>query len=117
MLKLSLPGPCPPYVHEDVTKDTEEEGEESPKRRKKSKKKEKGPPPESAEERLESFMDKLSMWQLTTTIDAWASGVSSNGGGSGSNGAATSGPSAKLKNPKEERDWTQIFCEDVVEPL
>lgn len=114
LLKLSLPGPCPPSTQHDGAKDPE--ASSSPKRRKKSKKKDTEPPPESTEERLESFMDKLSMWQLTATIDAWASGVSSNGGG-GMKGDGSSVPGAKPKNAKDERDWTQVFCEDNVEPL
>lgn len=50
----------------------------------------------SIEDQLEAFMDKLAMWQLIGGIDE------SNGGS-----ASTKG---------DERDWTQIFVEDVVEP-
>lgn len=46
----------------------------------------------SIEDRLEAFMDKLSMWQLVNKLDAAVSDVN-----------------------KDKRDWMQIFCEDVVE--
>ena len=105
MLKLSLPGPRPPY-----SADALEDDKISPKKRKKGKKKGNLPPQETTEERLESFMDKLSMWQLTSTIDAWQMNVSTNA--STGNGIGLS-----AVNKKDERDWTQIFCEDVVEPL
>ena len=53
----------------------------------------------SSVERLESFMDKLSMWQLVSLMD-------------------TSRADTMQKTaPKNERDWMQKFCEDVVEPL
>ncbi|KAJ7837693.1 hypothetical protein B0H13DRAFT_2421355 [Mycena leptocephala] len=54
MLKLSLPGPPSPL---DVSSP-------SKKRRKMG-----DPPPPSLEDRLEAFMDKLSMWQLVNTLD------------------------------------------------
>jgi hypothetical protein len=46
-----------------------------------------------ARDRLESFMDKLSMWQLMHRLD------------SGEESTRTG-----------QRDWMQVFCEDVVEP-
>jgi hypothetical protein len=58
-----------------------------------------GPPERvtpTAEERLESFMDKLSMWQLLNSIDD--SKVRDHTVGS-----------------KNDRDWMQTFCEDIVE--
>ncbi|KAJ6485558.1 hypothetical protein C8R45DRAFT_997003 [Mycena sanguinolenta] len=51
------------------------------------------PPSPSFEDRLEAFMDKLSMWQLVNTLDH-----------------------GMLHHRKENRDWMQVFCEDVVEP-
>ncbi|TFK38249.1 hypothetical protein BDQ12DRAFT_705609 [Crucibulum laeve] len=83
MLKLSLPGPP--------------SQEESPKKRKKLRKEPTIPTP-SVEQRLEAFMDKLSMWQLVSSVDQGSKPV-------------------VVKNGKiEDRDWMQIFCEDVVEP-
>jgi hypothetical protein len=46
-----------------------------------------------AKERLESFMDKLSMWQLVINMND-------------SNKPAV----------EDERDWMQTFCENIVEP-
>ena len=53
---------------------------------------------------LEMFMDKLAMWQLMGSLDDTR--------------RATANVSAK-GNGKEpdDRDWMQIFCEDVVERL
>lgn len=89
MLKLSLPGPQPPRVEE-----------KSPEKRKKRRKKMDGMPVETDAERLESYMDKLSMWQLTASLD---------------NFSAASG--AAKGTQKSDRDWAQAFCEDIVEPL
>ena len=50
----------------------------------------------SLEDKLESLMDKLAMWQLLRSIDDHGINSSSNG------------------KPKDDRDWMQIFCEDVV---
>ncbi|KAJ7505547.1 hypothetical protein B0H11DRAFT_1979245 [Mycena galericulata] len=74
MLKLSLPGPPP------------EMASPSKKRRKLD------PPIASLEDRLEAFMDKLSMWQLISTLDEG------------------------LLKRKGDSDWMQVFCEGVVEP-
>lgn len=46
----------------------------------------------SAQERLESFMDKLSMWQLVINMN-----------------------DANKPADRDERDWMQAFCENVVE--
>ena len=85
-LKLSLPGPPPPSPS-------------SPKKRKRSR--EPPTPSTTIEDGLEAFIDKLSMWQLIRNLDV-----------AGIPGAKTSSPSRKSK---EERDWIQIFAEDVVE--
>ncbi|KAH8110399.1 hypothetical protein DFH11DRAFT_785139 [Phellopilus nigrolimitatus] len=82
MLKLSLPGPQPVT---DMTK--------------KKRKSKQSPPPETDEERLESYMDKIAVWQLTASLDE-LSGMGSSQG-----------------NAKADRHWTHVFCEDVVEPL
>lgn len=62
----------------------------------------------SLDERLEFFMDKLSMWQLTASLVPL----------SGSQPSSSQPSSSQHPDPNEnERDWTQTFCEDVVEPL
>ncbi|KAH8110413.1 hypothetical protein DFH11DRAFT_1547516 [Phellopilus nigrolimitatus] len=49
--------------------------------------------------RLESYMDKIAVWQLTASLDELSDIGSSQG------------------NSKADRHWTHVFCEDVVEPL
>jgi hypothetical protein len=51
----------------------------------------------SLEDKLESLMDKLAMWQLLRSIDDHGIGTSGSG------------------KSKDDRDWMQIFCEDVVQ--
>lgn len=75
LYKLSLPGPAPP--------------EKKRKKRKRSKKDEL--PPMTTQDHLEAFMDRLSMWQLLSTLE-------------------------QTKSPAEERDWIQAFAQDLVEP-
>lgn len=96
--KLSLPGPCTPLRSPPTLS--------SPN----SKKRKRGrvadvpsvPPTMETEERLEMFMDKLSMWQLVASLEL-------------PNTDQTKGkPDMK---DGQARDWMQIFCEDVVEPL
>ncbi|KAM5545732.1 hypothetical protein V8D89_000770 [Ganoderma adspersum] len=85
----------------------------SPSKSKKRKHKDRGrsrtqdPPPQPLEERLESYMDKLAMWQLMQAVD------SSLGRGETSISAIGKGK----QKQKDDRDWMQVFCEDVVEPL
>jgi hypothetical protein len=64
----------------------------SPKKRKQRKQ----PPTLSLEDKLESLMDKLAMWQLLSSIDDHGINTSNSG------------------KSKDDRDWMQIFCEDVV---
>lgn len=100
MLKLSLPGPNP----------TDLEATKARKRRKKEKKKknvdvgngeeEEEFPIETDAERLENYMDKLAVWQLTASINGLAPMQSS-----------------KKDAQMEDRHWTQAFTEDVVDPL
>ena len=78
---------------------------QSKKRKRKERERPLDPPPPSLAERLEALMDKLAMWQLMQTID----------GAQARSGAARVLP-GKGKD-KDERDWMQIFCEDIVEPL
>ncbi|KAF8452540.1 hypothetical protein L210DRAFT_846508 [Boletus edulis BED1] len=85
LLKLSLPGPCSPLPRvkipaNDVVPSTK-------KKRQKERAKYIVP---STHERLESFMDKLSMWQLVINMN-------------------------DLNKNRDERDWMQAFCENVVE--
>ncbi|EJF61897.1 hypothetical protein DICSQDRAFT_85396, partial [Dichomitus squalens LYAD-421 SS1] len=86
----------------------------SPTKSKKRKHKDRGtgraldPPPQSLEERLESYMDKLAMWQLMHSVDS-----SLNRGRHMSGSAADKGKGQQT----DDRDWMQVFCEDVVEPL
>ncbi|KAI1793673.1 DNA replication regulator SLD3-domain-containing protein [Ganoderma leucocontextum] len=85
----------------------------SPSKPKKRKHKDRGrgraqdPPPQPLEERLESYMDKLAMWQLMQAVD------SSLGRGETSRSAV----GKEKDKQKDDRDWMQAFCEDVVEPL
>src|ERR1700728_3020138 len=91
LLKISLPGPCP--------LDTDS-ASSPPKKGKGSKHQPKVIVP-SVEERLESFMDKLSTWQLLGSLDVTTSDHST---------------SRTSNRPvKEDRDWMQVFCEDLVE--
>ena len=53
----------------------------------------------SLEDQLESLMDKLAMWQLLGSIDSHRINNSGNG------------------EPKGDRDWMQVFCEDVVREM
>ncbi len=56
---------------------------------------------DTTEDRLEAFMDKLTMWQLVSRIEDAFNPVDTK----------------KVdKNNKDERDWIQIFAEDIVEP-
>ncbi|KAI0086035.1 hypothetical protein BDY19DRAFT_895413 [Irpex rosettiformis] len=63
------------------------------------------------EECLEVLMDKLAMWQLIYSVDLNAGGD----GGVRQTHRLTSFHKNKPKNT-DDRDWMQIFCEDVVEP-
>ncbi|KAI6039357.1 hypothetical protein EDC04DRAFT_1757664 [Pisolithus marmoratus] len=95
LLKLSLPGPCRPLL--PVTIPPSGIGNDTNLGRSARRRKEKPitviPSPA---ERLESFMDKLSTWQLISRMDDTHAGV-------------------HAVSPKE-RDWMQTFCEDIVEP-
>ena len=76
------------------------------------------PAPLAPEVYLEAFMDKLSMWQLVRGLDDdRRSEVQSMPAGlraKASKGGATGNGKARQD---DERDWMQVFCEDVVEPL
>ncbi|TCD65012.1 hypothetical protein EIP91_003333 [Steccherinum ochraceum] len=79
----------------------------SPKKRKRT-------PPELVvsyevlEERLEGFMDKLAMWQLTDSLEKLDS--------EGSHLRQGQNDKGKGKQA-DDRDQLQIFCEDIVEPI
>ncbi len=100
LLKFSLPGPQPPLA--------ESNNIESTSKFKKRKRSASSSPPEpilTAEDHLESFMDKLAMWQLVERVD-------------GALNSTNTGQTKIDENKKnqDDRDWTQIFAEDVVEP-
>ncbi len=86
----------------------------SPSKSKKRKHKDRGrsraqdPPPQLLEERLESYMDKLAMWQLMQAVD---SSLGRRGG------TSQSAIGKEKQKQKDDRDWMQVFCEDMVEPL
>ncbi|THH26878.1 hypothetical protein EUX98_g7310 [Antrodiella citrinella] len=67
-------------------------------------------PYELLEDRLEGFMDKLSMWQLTDALEkAQRPNVDHN---------KQTLPNSKGKGKQtDEHDRMQVFCEDVVEPF
>ncbi|KAH7886504.1 hypothetical protein F5I97DRAFT_1807672 [Phlebopus sp. FC_14] len=90
-LKLSLPGPCNPLPAVTIAPPIADAVPSSRKKRRKERPKIIIPSPT---ERLESFMDKLSTWQLLSQMD-------------------------DAKEPsnttRDQRDWMQSFCEDIVE--
>ncbi|KAJ3750912.1 hypothetical protein DFH05DRAFT_1567457 [Lentinula detonsa] len=88
LLILSLPGPIPPRP------DSPEMS--SVKRRKRPRKK--TARITTPEERLEAFMDKLSMWQLMGDLDA-------------------NGKTRATDKANNELDWIQLFCSNIVVPL
>lgn len=63
------------------------------------------------EDRLEDFMDKLSMWQLMGSIDDAV------GGDESLRQARLNTQSNGGEVSADERDWMQKFCEDTVKPL
>ena len=96
LFKLSLPGPQPP----PIAHESSELGSSKPKS-KKRKRSEMVESVDTTEDRLEAFMDKLTMWQLVSRIEDAFNPVDTK----------------KVdKNNKDERDWIQIFAEDIVEP-
>ncbi|KAK1232095.1 hypothetical protein PQX77_004753 [Marasmius sp. AFHP31] len=86
-LLLSLPGPSPPPPPPPP--------ELSSVKRRKQLRKKPAPTP-STEDRLESFMDKLSTWQLMVDL--------------------SSSPSKNKKRNEDDLDWMQSFCQNVIEP-
>jgi hypothetical protein len=100
-LKLSLPGPCTPLpsVEVPLTSSVQFVSPVKPNRLRKRKKEKPNTIIPSSAERLESFMDKLSMWQLVSLTDASRT------------------QAVQKTGHKNERDWMQKFCEEIVEPL
>ncbi|KAJ3857246.1 hypothetical protein EV368DRAFT_30704 [Lentinula lateritia] len=88
LLILSLPGPSPPPPELPEMS--------SVKRRKRPRKK--TTIVVTPADRLEAFMDKLSMWQLMGDLDS-------------------NEKERVAVNPQDELDWTQRFCQSIVEPL
>jgi len=93
MYKLSLPGPIPPP--------TVPPGKKKKKRRLEIEM-EVDPDP-TAEDYLESYMDKLSTWQLVGALDRPKSNPSAD--------KQTGNPKSKT----DDRDWIQMFAEDIVD--
>lgn len=89
LLKISLPGPC--SSDPELTSG-------SPSKKRRRRKHESGVAVTTAEERLESYMDKLSTWQLL-----------------GSLSTIVPDHSTSSRPVKEDRDWMQVFCEELVE--
>ncbi|OCH95594.1 hypothetical protein OBBRIDRAFT_745341 [Obba rivulosa] len=101
-LLLSLPGV--------PTIDDTRSSSSSPRKRKRHQRDDPPPSISVLEEHLEFLMDKLSMWQLMASLDGTAGGTPGK--------PTASRPDVKGKQKAEdERDWMQIFCEDVVERL
>ncbi|KAI8977748.1 hypothetical protein BD414DRAFT_466612 [Trametes punicea] len=99
---LTKPLPLPPPLSPSKSK----------KRGRRDRGKDKALPPlaQPLEERLETYMDKLAMWQLMQTVDNTLGLVHKESAKSAANGLDKG-------VPKDGRDWMQVFCEDVVEPL
>ncbi|KAL0070096.1 hypothetical protein AAF712_002583 [Marasmius tenuissimus] len=83
-LLLSLPGPSPPPLPPPP--------ELSSVKRRKQLRKKPAPTP-STEDRLESFMDKLSTWQLMVDL--------------------STSPSKNKKRDEDDLDWMQSFCQNL----
>ncbi|KAI0367080.1 hypothetical protein BV20DRAFT_1001082 [Pilatotrama ljubarskyi] len=75
------------------------------------------PPSQPLEERLESYMDKLAMWQLMRSVDSSLGLGPGYGRGDSAGNSAGNGLDKGKGKVKDDRDWMQAFCEDVVEPL
>ncbi|EIW52549.1 uncharacterized protein TRAVEDRAFT_174632, partial [Trametes versicolor FP-101664 SS1] len=121
-LLLTLPRPGAPSAAADAPPDPTHSlplpPPLSPSKSKKRKRRARGkpqapqPPSQTLEERLESYMDKLAMWQLMRSVD------STLGRGRGHAQSAKSAANGlDAATAKDERDWMQAFYEDVVEPL
>ncbi|KIY44978.1 hypothetical protein FISHEDRAFT_77009 [Fistulina hepatica ATCC 64428] len=112
MLKLSLPGPAPVEPSEEVLPRTSKKRKLRGRDRVMPILQSANPVAPSAEECLEIFMDKLCTWQLMAEMSQGLPGTLGEGAGAGTKN------SGKHKDKiKDNRDWMQIFCEDVVEPL
>ncbi|TFY80051.1 hypothetical protein EWM64_g3957 [Hericium alpestre] len=103
LLRLTLPGPCPPPTNRPVPA--------LPRKRRRlqhvsSSDTEEATPEHILEDRLESLMDRLVLWQMALpATDAEQDAFD------------TEGTQQQAAIGKELRDWTQEFCEDVVQPL
>ncbi|KAF8633203.1 hypothetical protein AX15_001471 [Amanita polypyramis BW_CC] len=97
-VKLSLPGPKPPGIAEETSADKIVHRPYLPRGHRLQKLAR--PVTLSTKDELEAYMDKMSMWQLMQGLDV---GVKSQ------NGSKLSG------NNDDDRDWIQVFVEDVVE--
>ncbi|EIN09395.1 hypothetical protein PUNSTDRAFT_133189 [Punctularia strigosozonata HHB-11173 SS5] len=94
MLKLSLPGPFPTITKAQASTETRMK-----KRKQTNEVFEQNEIASLLEGRLESFMDKLSVWQLVASMTSEKNHVPESAG------------------QDRPRDWQQMFAEDVVDPL
>ncbi|KAJ3540191.1 hypothetical protein NM688_g6259 [Phlebia brevispora] len=106
-LLLSLPGPPEPLPASPKVHSIDAPAP-SPKKRKRGAEDLR---PLPLDDRLEAFMDRLSMWQLMGTIEETA------GGDESLLHTRSAGPEKGKKSAADERDWMQKFCEDVVKPV
>ncbi|KAI0824394.1 DNA replication regulator SLD3-domain-containing protein [Trametes gibbosa] len=116
-LLLTLPGHGAPPSAEalrDLTLSLPLPPPLSPSKSKKRKDRERGKSkapqasPQPLEERLESYMDKLAMWQLMWSVDSKFRPA---------HAQPAKPATAGLDGGQDDRDWMQAFCEDLVEPL
>ncbi|KAI0046316.1 hypothetical protein FA95DRAFT_1560179 [Auriscalpium vulgare] len=98
LLKLSLPGHCPPPTIRHVPLPPAQKGRKLHHRAHSSSEDEASLTPHAIlEDRVEGLMDRLGLWQMA--IDD------------------TGRDDAADKSVKQLRDWTQVFCDDIVQPL
>ena len=100
MILLELPGPSPDVLDDQKHIPSISAPSPSPqKRRRVDSASDDRPPP--LDDCLEAFMDRLSMWQLMGSIEGGAGGD-----------AALRGKGKDKQT--DDRDWMQVFCEDIV---
>ncbi|GBE85994.1 hypothetical protein SCP_0805180 [Sparassis crispa] len=102
LLLLSQSGPSQPGEVEPVRAEIPVQLMLSPSKRKR-KQRDPSLRPLPLEEGLEFFMDKLSMWQLMASLEEEDAKRHVYGKGK--------------QRAVDDRDWIQVFCEDIVEPL
>ncbi|KAI0354521.1 hypothetical protein OH77DRAFT_1481911 [Trametes cingulata] len=110
--------PLPAALSPSKSKKRKRRGREKEKEQGRDRGRAPSPQPLPLEERLESYMDKLAMWQLMRSVDS-SLGLRQGHGhaGSAAVASAANGLDKGKGKLKDDRDWMQAFCEDVVEPL